>query len=110
MKKPTQDEIENYLIDLFRDELRGKFAWLHKIFVRKRYWYEVRFIYQDKDKRRKFDFVQSVGVVNQSDILNRKLVKRLVLTNRLNDVNPMLCNGRFVVEVICYLGYFKNIN
>lgn len=83
------------------------------LFTKKYYWYEVRFIYKDKKGNKEIlNFVMEVGLTNQKDILNYRLVKksmRPLHTGRLKDYKRYLVNGVLNIEVMCYLGRFSQI-
>lgn len=74
-----------------------------------RYWYAVRFIYKNKRGEIVFDFVQEVGLVKKRTILNHRRLKKILLpVHKLNGIPKyLLCNGKFIVEVGSYLGWFK---
>ena len=77
-------------------------------FETKRYWYEVKYVYRSHSSGEiLFDYKSSVGLKNQSDITDKRYVKKV--TQKLHfdsNIKSILCNGDFDVEVICYLGKF----
>lgn len=77
----------------------------------KRYhWYQVRYRYVNKGGEI-FNYVSDVGMTKQSDILNKRKIKKA--TPPLHEqpkVKKYLINAQFDVEVMCYLGYFSNSN
>ena len=76
--------------------------------TKKRHWYEVRFIYKNDNRYPLFNFTQQVGLKKQSDILNDRLIKKLLVPiHKMDNVKHLLCNGILTTEIVCYLGYFK---
>lgn len=72
----------------------------------KRHHYEFRFYYK-KHYRNIFDGTFTIGLVNQSDVLNRRALKQQFnFYKEMNHVKHLFCNGDIHLEVICYLGYF----
>ena len=82
---------------------------VRRLFPKKYYWFQVRFIYS-VDSRKLFDFVTEVGLESKETILQKRRIKKLTKPVHLREGIPkyMLKNGTFAVEVISYLGRFKN--
>ncbi len=77
-------------------------------FPPKLHWYQIRVIYS-KGNREVFSFYARVGRRKQSDILKEREIKQSL--DPLNDnpiLKPHLCNGLLGIEIVCYLGRFKN--
>lgn len=75
------------------------------------HWYEVRFVYKDKKHNRIFDYTQQIGVNEKSTIINHRKIKKVEQPlHKQKLLKHYLKNGFFTVEVICYLGHFKNKN
>ncbi len=75
----------------------------------KRYWYECNVKYLVNGVLI-FSYIQQIGLVEQSGILNRREMKKSDLPLHLNKKidKKRLRNGEIDLEVICFLGYFKN--
>lgn len=77
------------------------------------HWYQVRLLYRRKgDMNPTFDFQTQIGLTNQKDILNARILKK-TLPPLHKSKNPWvkatkqyLNNGILYTELICYLGHF----
>ncbi len=74
-----------------------------------RYWYQVRFCYRAKNAEYNlFDWQQQVGLTDMRTILKgRDILKRTTPLHHKKWLKKHLCNGTMHIEVICYLGRFK---
>lgn len=71
------------------------------------HWYEVRYIYT-KNGNKVFDFVSQIGLTELKTTLNRRKLKKITSPlHKNNNTKKFLNNGRFDVEIMCYLGYFS---
>lgn len=75
----------------------------------KRHWYSVEISYQSKSGRRMFSKDIEVGLVCQSDILKKRLLKKQIAPRVVGrkEVKPYLCNGSVEIRVLAYLGKFS---
>jgi hypothetical protein len=78
------------------------------------HWYQVRLLYRRKgDMNPTFDFQTQIGLTNQKDILNARILKKtLPPLHKSNNpwvkaTKKFLNNGILYTELICYLGYFS---
>lgn len=75
---------------------------------RKRYWYQVKYYYKKKPAESSiFSWNSAVGLTNQKDILNSRVIKQSlepIHTNKF--MKPFLCNGVIDIEILSYLGKF----
>lgn len=78
------------------------------------HWYQVRILYRRKgDMNPTFDFQTQIGLTNQKDILNARILKKtLPPLHKSNNpwvkaTKQYLNNGILYTEIICYLGYFS---
>ena len=77
-------------------------------FPPKLHWYQIRVLYS-KGGKQIFSYNMRIGRVKQSDIIEEREIKKSL--SPLNDnplLKPHLCNGLLAIEVVCYLGRFKN--
>lgn len=74
---------------------------------KKYHWYEAEFKYS-KNGRWIFSYVTQLGLADQSTVINKRALKKIVEPVHLRKgVKSSLCNGVFDVTVICYLGHFS---
>ena len=76
----------------------------------KLHWYEVRYIYL-LGRKAIFEFTAQIGLKEQSTVLNRREVKKVVGPLHLlrgGELKNSLKNGLLNAETICYLGFFAN--
>lgn len=78
------------------------------------HWYQVRLLYRRKgDMNPTFDFQTQIGLTNQKDILNARILKKtLPPLHKSNNpwvkaIKQYLNNGILYTELICYLGHFS---
>lgn len=80
---------------------------LIKIGVKKRYWYQVEFIYS-KNNICIFRWYSQVGILNNCKIQNiRGIKKSQTPLHHVNKTKEYLCNGILDVKIVSYLGRFK---
>ena len=70
------------------------------------YWFEVRYVYT-KNGSRILDWVSQIGVRELKTTANRRELKKIPQPLHKNkQIKKYMCNGKFDVEVICYLGRY----
>lgn len=78
------------------------------------HWYNVTFTYRNKDLKMLFDFTLDIGLKNQKDILNSRILKKsftkLNKNKSLTQSKQLLCNGSLATRINSYLGHFPNPN
>lgn len=75
----------------------------------KYYWYQVKYLYKDKDNLLLFEWQTQVGLTKQSTILDKRELKKITNVLQVDKkIKRYLCNGLFDVEIICFLGRFSS--
>jgi hypothetical protein len=76
---------------------------------KKRYWYECKVKYLVNGVLI-FSYITQIGLLEQKGVLNRRYMKKSDSPLHLNKKidKKHLKNGAIDLEVICFLGYFKN--
>lgn len=75
---------------------------------KKYYWYDCQFFYKQKGADMYcVDFNTQIGLVNQKDILNGRLVKKLTGYRVSEFPKKLLENGVFYFKINAYLGHFS---
>ena len=83
----------------------------YKLFPKRYYWYQVKYIYKKKDATIILAWQQQIGLIKHKTILNPRQVKKIPKPLHKDElVKHLLCNGIFQVESIAYLGRFKSPN
>ena len=74
----------------------------------KLHWYRIKFTYKDKQGNTLFSWTGGLGLRDQADILNHRLMKQGINKPWLFDreCKDSLCNGTIQAEPKAYLGYF----
>lgn len=71
------------------------------------YWFEVRYIYT-KNGSRILDWVDKIGVRELKTTVNKRELKKIPQAlHKDKRIKKYLCNGKFDVEIMCYLGRFS---
>ena len=70
------------------------------------HWYSIKIVYKKRDKEI-FNAIRTVGVTHKSQIVSHRDLLKYHAPDIVKDLKKYLCNGKFHIEPICYLGYFK---
>ncbi|MGK0446566.1 MAG: hypothetical protein ACJA2M_000335 [Polaribacter sp.] len=94
-------------------EANMMYALLYKVLSKKYYWYEVKFVYRNKNNNKiLFDWKTKCGLKYQDTSLSNRRVKKIV-SSLHKDENPaikkLLCNGTLDCEIVCFLGRFNKL-
>lgn len=83
------------------------FNFFKKPKINKYHWFEVKYVYT-KNGNKCFDFVSQIGLTELKTTLDRRKLKKIAEPlHKLKNVKKFLNNGRFDIEIMCYLGYFS---